>query len=336
MLDKSEYVILCDIGDETSFNIAGKNYIVDFNEIENKKYLDRIYRIQFKRIPKTKQLEKVVELVNKNPRIDLRFYGDYAEESIDWKILTDITNLHLDLWNIKTLKQISNLTKLKKLAITKLVSSKVSLSIIEPLQNLETLYTSVSKGIETVGLINNLNFLCLSEIKHNDLNFLKGNQKLKELSISLGSFKNFKGISYLNELEKLNLHQIRGFDNITAKEIINDENKIWALKLEDLKHLNLDFIAKMSKLRYLYIHGLKNIESYDVLAEIKSLESFNGNKPLNASLSGLKNLKHIFIGGTYQKEEIDNLFNQKNIETLWYKGKYIKGKQSNLEYPFYK
>ena len=37
MLDKSEYVILCDIGDETSFNIAGKNYIVDFNEIENKK-----------------------------------------------------------------------------------------------------------------------------------------------------------------------------------------------------------------------------------------------------------------------------------------------------------
>ena len=92
----------------------------------------------------------------------------------------------------------------------------------------------------------------------------------------------------------------------------------------------------MSKLRYLYIHGLKNIESYDVLAEIKSLESFNGNKPLNASLSGLKNLKHIFIGGTYQKEEIDNLFNQKNIETLWYKGKYIKGKQSNLEYPFYK
>lgn len=335
MLDKPEYVILCDIGDETSFNIAGKNYVVDFNEIE--KYLHRIYRIQFKRIPKTKQLEKVVELVKKKPTIDLRFYGDYPEESINWEILTDITNLQIDLWHIKTLNQISSLTKLKKLSINKMVSSKVSLSIIEPLQNMEILYTSVSKGIETVGLIKNLRFLSLREIKHNDLDFLKGNQQLKELWMSFGSFNNFKGISYLQELEKLNLHQVRGLDNSTAKDIINDENKIWALKLEDLKHLtNLDFIAKMKKLIYLYIHGLKKIESYDAIAEIKSLETFNGNKPLDGSLSGLKNLKHITIGGTYPKEEIDNLLNQNNIETLWYKGKFLKGKQSNLKSPFYK
>lgn len=335
MLDKPEYVILCDIGDETSFNIGGKNYVVDFNEIE--KHLHRIYRIQFKRIPKTKQLEKVAELVKKIPTIDLRFYGDYPEESINWEILTDITNLQIDLWHIKTLNQISNLTKLKKLAITKMVSSKVSLSIIEPLQNLETLYTSISKGIETVGLIKNLKFLSLREIKQNDLDFLKGNQQLKELWMSFGSFNNFKGISYLQELEKLNLHQVRGLDNSTAKDIINDENKIWALKLEDLKHLtNLDFIAKMKKLRYLYIQGLKKIESYDAIAEIKSLDTFNGNKPLDGSLSGLKNLKHIIIGGIYPKEEIDNLSNQNNIETLWYKGKFLKGKQSNLETPFYK
>ena len=104
-------------------------------------------------------------MLNANPKIDLRFYGNYPENSINWKSLTLIENLYIDLWETKKLENLVYLTNLKKLGISKNVKSTVSLKIIENLEKLENLYTSISKDIDSIKNLENLKFLSLREIK---------------------------------------------------------------------------------------------------------------------------------------------------------------------------
>jgi len=93
----TNYKILCDIGDKPNFLIGGQGKSVDLNEIEKSENLNRIYRFQFKQPPKNGQLDRVISAIKKRPEIELRFYGDYSEELIDWGSLTEIQNLQIDL-----------------------------------------------------------------------------------------------------------------------------------------------------------------------------------------------------------------------------------------------
>jgi hypothetical protein len=116
----ANYKILCDIGDNPNFLIGGQGKPVDFSEIEKSENLNRIYRFQFKQPPKNGQLEKVISAIKKRPEIELRFYGNYSEELIDWGSLTEIQNLQIDLWETIDLREISSLRNLKRLGITTL------------------------------------------------------------------------------------------------------------------------------------------------------------------------------------------------------------------------
>ncbi|MGV8138149.1 MAG: hypothetical protein AB2L20_23305 [Mangrovibacterium sp.] len=158
----TNYKMLCDIGDKPNFLIGGQGKSVYFNEIEKSENLNRIYRFQFKQPPKKGQLEKVISAIKMRPEIALRFYGNYSEELIDWGSLTEIQNLQIDLLETNNLMEISSLRKLKRLGITKNVKSKISLKFLEPLQNLETFYTSISKDIETISKLPRLEFLSLN------------------------------------------------------------------------------------------------------------------------------------------------------------------------------
>src|SRR5688572_30264791 len=168
----ANYKILCNIGKEPIFSIGGESEAVGWEDLDKEENLNRIYRIQFNQAPHNGQLERVTGIIKQRPEIELRFYGDFSEELIDWDKLTDIRDLQIDLWNSINLGQISKLTNLKCLGITKNVKSNVSLSILEPLQNLEKLYTSVSKDIESIGKLKRLQFVSLSEIKYDNLDFL--------------------------------------------------------------------------------------------------------------------------------------------------------------------
>lgn len=167
----ANYKILCDIGDGPNFLIDGREKPVNFDDIDKEDNLNRIYRIQFKQPPGNGQLERVVTTIKKRPEIELRFYGNYSEDLIDWSKLTDIQNLQIDLWKTNELKAVSQLMNLRRLGINGNVKSKVSLKILEPLRNIETLYTSISKDVESISKLQGLRFLSLREIKHDNLDF---------------------------------------------------------------------------------------------------------------------------------------------------------------------
>ena len=91
------YKILCDIGNEIYFNIAGKTIKVSSEDLINEENLKRIYRIQFNKAPLLFLLDLAISVIKRNPEIELRFYGNYSEDLIDWDKLHDVEKLSIDL-----------------------------------------------------------------------------------------------------------------------------------------------------------------------------------------------------------------------------------------------
>ncbi len=54
--------ILCNIGDEIVLNFAGKQKVLNINELENSETLAKIYRIQFSKEPNIKQFDSIIKL----------------------------------------------------------------------------------------------------------------------------------------------------------------------------------------------------------------------------------------------------------------------------------
>jgi hypothetical protein len=332
----ANYKILCDIGDKPNFLIGGQGKSVDFDEIEKSENLNRIYRFQFKQPPKNGQLDRVISAIKKRPEIELRFYGDYSEELIDWGSLTEIQNLQIDLWETNDLQEVSRLRNLKRLGITKNVKSKVSLEILEPLQNLETLYTSISKDLETISKLPNLEFLSLNEIIKDNLDFLTNLKNLQDLWLLMGSFKDFSAMAQIESLKKLQVHQVRGFDSENINPVLENCKQLWALKLDNLKNIhNLEFVPSMPRIKYLSMEGIKNLDTYAPIKNSKTMEtiaSYNC-RPADKSLDGLKSLKEIWLGDSYTKNEVNNLLNDNDAENIWIRGKNLKG-SGKLYNPF--
>ncbi len=324
-----EYKILCIIGEEIEFNITGKSQSVNISDLTNPENLKRIYRIQFSKEPKKEYFEIVISILKENPQIDLRFYGNYSENLIDWRSLIFVERLQIDLWETKDLKEISQLVNLKRLAITKNVKSTVSLKILKDLKNLEVLFTSISKDIEVIGELHKLKFLSLREIKTKNLDFLKPLKNLNELWISLGSFENIDGIHFVENLNKLSIHQIRGIDNLTLNEVISKCSSITAIELQNLKNLNsINFIDKLENLNYLRLDTNKNIDTYQPIIKSKSIKTISTttSRPIDKNLSYLINVENVFLGDSYSKSEIEMFLKDFNGKTLWIWGKELRGK----------
>lgn len=324
----ADYKILCDIGDKPNFLIGFQRKSVDFSEIEKSENLNRIFRFQFKQPPKNGQLEKVIGAIKKRPEIELRFYGNYSEELIDWDCLTEIENLQIDLWETNDLQEVSRLRNLKRLGITKNVKSMVSLEILEPLKNLKTLFTSISKGLETISELRNLEFLSLIEIKKDNLDFLTNLMNLQDLWLSLGSFQDFSGLARINNLKRLKVHQVRGLESEIINPVFENCKQLLALKLDNLKKIhNLQFITSMPRIKYLSMEGINNLDTYDPIKSSKTMETISGYncRPADKSLDGLKKLKEIWLGDSYTKSELENLLNDNEAENIWIRGKNFKG-----------
>ncbi|OYU79017.1 MAG: hypothetical protein CFE23_16020 [Flavobacterium sp. BFFFF1] len=330
--------ILCNITDDITFISGGNGVNVNLDDLKNPEYIDRIYRIQFNQEPDPKILSVVAKIIAENPHITLRFYGNFPESKIDWDMLHSVERLQIDLWETKSLKSISSLTNLVLLSIHKNVKSSVSLKILEPLQNLEILFTSLSKDVDSLQRIKNLRFLSLREVKSKNLDFLSYLDRVQELWLSLGSIDDFEGVSKLENLKKLSLHQVRGLNNDSSEKLFTNNNCIQYLQLQNLKHLTkIDFVAKMTNLKYIHLDGIRNLVSYIPISQNQAIDTISiaESKPQDKELSYLLNVNNVRLSDSYSKEIID-LFTQKfKGKSFWYRGNDIIGeiKNSNIR-PF--
>lgn len=323
-----QQLILCDIGQDVTFGVAGDFKKVRFDDIFVQENRDRIYRIQFHRPPAKYHLERVTELIKERPRITLRFYGQYREGDINWHLLRDIERLQVDLWETGDLHQLQYLPKLKELGILKQVKSKVSLKVLSTLPDLEVLSTSISKDVGSISHLKKLRFLSFREIKTKNLDFLQELPFLTDLWLSLGSIDSFEGIGNNTSLRNLRIHQVRGFNSRQADLMLTKGQRLNALALENLKHLtDLDFTRHLSSLRYLRLDGIKNVITYMPLENSHSIEKITtyNSKPQDESILPIRNIKQIWIGESYKKRTIEQFTKAFMGDVLYYRGKSIKG-----------
>ena len=226
------------------------------------------------------------------------------------------------------MNEIKNLKHLKRFGISKNVKSSVSLRVIEDLDNLEMLFTSISKDIETIGLLKNINLISLSEIKTDNLDFLSNNFNLSKIWISLGSIKNVSGLAKVKNLKTLSIHQLKGFDDSIADSILSNCDNLEELELMNLVNIHrLNFVANTKRLKTLHFEGLKSIDTYQILAQNNNLRILSGYdcRPNDKSLVGLENFDSIMLGDSYSKSEIKSFVQRYKGDNLWIRGNQIKG-----------
>jgi len=169
----------------------------------------------------------------------------------------------------------------------------------------------------------------LREIKSKNLNFLNNLNKLKELWISLGSYTDFDDISKIPNLEKLSIHQVRGFDDSIANSILPKCKNLLALQLQNLKNLkSFKFIPEIQNLEFIEIEGVKNITTYEPIKKAKKIGTFMGYdcRPADKSLEPLIDIKNLWLGDSYTKAEILNFLSKTKADNVWIRGKELKGK----------
>ncbi len=160
------------------------------------------------------------------------------------------------------------------------------------------------------------------------MHFLSHLSKLNELWLSLGSYNDFDDLANITNLEKLSVHQVRGFDNTIANSVLPKCRKIRALQLQNLKHLkSLEFVAKMPNLEFIAIEGTKNLETYEPMKRSKRIKTFMGYecRPADKLLDPLIGIKNIWLGDSYTKAEISNFMSKTNADNVWIRGKELKG-----------
>lgn len=226
----------------------------------------------------------------------VRFYGHYSL-SFDCSAvlqLPNVKNLCLDCrtaHNIEALSRLENLyaldlniyeledseilgmEALQSLRRLGIASGKktVNLEHLKVYPHLKSLAAAGKvKSLDTIGSLNNLEFLALHSISKLPLNFVNNLSKLKTLKLFLGGRENIQEIEE-NEIETLEIVRVRGFNDI---QNITKFRKLRKLVIEDQIQLNsIIFNETLEELEELVIFNCKGLTSLTGLDKLPSLHT---------------------------------------------------------------
>lgn len=277
--------------------------------------------------PKTWQMLNDL-LLPARPEIELRIYGFYksvcdlsflaclpnlrhfsadclmratAVESVAQ--LPNLQSLSIEIDNLQNFDFLESLPndELRKLSLGATKSRKPTLRHLRRYGKLQTLrLDGQQKDIEIISKLSCLESLTLRCITLTDLAFLRDIPQLQSLSITLGGTNNLSALAGMDQLQFLELRQIRGLSDLSA---ISSMHGLRSLFLENLPHVTA--IPDLSRLRALRkivldnLKGLKNISSLAQASELEELNhaSANGIAPAHyAKLLTQKTLKQINVG----------------------------------------
>jgi len=290
-------------------------------------------------------------LLLRRPDIEIRVYGHYSV-ACDLSFLSklqNVRNISLDcLMNAHGIEHISALQKLNSLSIgifsldnfdflahvpstlSKLFlgatkSKKPSLENLERFKTLKTLYIEgQQKGIEVIGLLDELEDLTLRSVSPKDVSFIRYLPSLWSLDIKLGSIKDFSSLEELNNLKYLELWQVKGLSDIS---VISTLKGLQYLFLQSLcKVTTIPDLSALEKLRRIYLENMKGLADVHNLFDAPSLEDFihvcaqNMRPEQYFELLKMRSIKQVSIGfGSDKKNNaFETRMKEKGIEKYEY------------------
>ena len=243
----------------------------------------RLLHITFEVVKLPESIETIEHTVNGNSKLDasncirLSKIAYSANSNLEFLLNTIQGNKSLSsiviqgnvdvpifLNNINKLKECTNLTSVN-LSQVHWENSKIALESIENIKKLSNLkklslnmITIGDNDFSSIGDLQNLTNLTITNTNLKDISFLENLQKLQEADLSNNQITNgIIGLSNLTNLESLNLSNNALFD-MSSKDGVNYRN------LEILGNLNY---ANSGKLKQLYLAGNNNITDWSYVSK---------------------------------------------------------------------
>ena len=282
----------------TNNNIKDITPIADIASINNITglYLDSNKNISGNRSDYTK---KELEKINKIGEI-LDRDGEIILGVEQFGLFTNYKNVKLSYKGLTSLEMFEGMTNLNKLDLAGnyiTLEDEKSQNILKSMKNLRSLNLFQNRKLANIKPINELSSLT---------------------NLNLSSTGTFN----LADIEDILSNVSLSVDNSTFQTIVNcDANKITSLKMSWTPIQDIPNMSNLTKLKYLQIDNSSNINSFDTIAKLESLEVLilNSDSLHNKmfDFSRLTNLNNLSLeGNSLWSEDLNKLKSLKNNKNL--------------------
>lgn len=217
-----------------------------------------------------------------------------------------------------------NAERLEELGLQATKSKKPTLAGIERFGGLKTLcVTDHHKGIEVLSRLALLESLRLRSITVENLDFLRGLERLWSVDIKLGGTKNLAALEGMKGIKYLELFRVLGLEDIS---VVARMPGLQSLLLDSLPRVvdvpDLSGASALRRVRLLSMPGIKDVGAF---AKVPNLEEFShvivkGVEPSQyAALLKRKSLKRVWVrfGADRKDKEFDALAAKAGVNVDW-------------------
>jgi hypothetical protein len=313
-------------------NFGGNiNIYADLNEYDIEKLIKEpdIHSLQFYQFktPTEKTWKILEKFYQKYPQIRLHIFW-YDPVDFDFlKYLPSVKKFAISSYMTKDFYPIKDYLDIDDLSIGETKSLSVNLDFVSSFTNLKSFYNDgMKKGFEVIADLRFLEVLTLRGVKLNDLIIVENLNKLKELNLLFGSYKNLDSIANLKHLRKLEISRTRQIPNY---DFLNGLHNLESLCFEGMAQIEtLPDLNGLLNLTKIQIDNNSRLTDITSIKKLKKLETFLLFFPENFKAAWRKSLmeqayKIIIESETIKTTNLWRLMNDKEKENL---------KRKNIEF----
>ena len=236
---------------------------------------ERIHSLQFYefKTPNNRTWETLNEFFKKYPDIRLRILWYNQMDFSFYQLIPSLRKLSIASYLTKDFTPLLANCELTSLGIEETKSVATDLSFIRKFSKLESLYIDgMKKGLESISELSELKTLTLRGVKMKDLDIIHGLNKLRELNLLYGSYKNLDGIANLADLEVLEISRTRQIPNYN---FLNSLSNLRSLCFEGMSQLErLPSLRGLKNLTKIQIDNNSRLADINSVSELQSLQEF--------------------------------------------------------------
>lgn len=278
------------------------------------KLLLKMIFIQFNftnsKIPKKETWEVLNDFYGKHPNIGLNIRWEEPQNLSFYKLIPNIRKFNIASYNTSDFSELQTNTKLKNLGIEETKSTKVDVSFIKELKDLESLYIDgMKKGLENVKSLSKLKRLTFRGIKIENLDFLIDLRSLEELNLLFGSYKNLDSLINLYQLKSIQFSRVRQIPNF---DFLNSLINLEKIEFEGMSEMvEIPNLSQLTKLKKIHINNNLRLTKIENISKVQNLKLLQISFAENSKVNERKNLidQSVKILLNTNSIEYSNIFN---------------------------
>lgn len=195
--------------------------------------------------------------------------------------LKKLKELHIGIFSLDSFEILNHVPdSLESITLGQTKSKKPDLSVLGRFSKLKKIYIEGhTKNIDVIGSLKQIEDVTLRSITTKNIEFLTPLIKMSSLDIKLGGIKNFSAIESMENIQYLELWQIRDLKDLS---FISSLTGLQSLFLQSLKNVELLPVFKgLSKLKKIHLEDMKGLKDISSLGEAPALAEFTHSSAMN-------------------------------------------------------